>query len=74
MTKSQSKTAKAMRDDIERFRSELGTDYIDLLMLHAVQEADWARATRRRYGSGQRVQAKGHHQVTRYFLPLACLL
>ncbi len=41
MTKSQSKTAKAMREDIERFRSELGTDYIDLLMLHAVQEADW---------------------------------
>jgi predicted aldo/keto reductase-like oxidoreductase len=41
MTKSQSKTAKAMRDDIERFRTELGTDYIDLLMLHAVQEADW---------------------------------
>lgn len=41
MTKSTSKTAKGMRDDIERFRRELGTDYIDLLLLHAVQEQDW---------------------------------
>lgn len=41
MTKSTSKTAKEMRDDIERFRSELGTDYIDLLLLHAVREEDW---------------------------------
>jgi predicted aldo/keto reductase-like oxidoreductase len=41
MTKSQSKTATAMRADIERFRKELNTDYIDLLMLHAVREQDW---------------------------------
>ena len=41
MTKSTSKTAKGMRDDIERFRREMGTDYIDLLLLHAVQEQDW---------------------------------
>jgi predicted aldo/keto reductase-like oxidoreductase len=41
MTKSQSKTAAAMRADIERFRKELNTDYIDLLMLHAVREEDW---------------------------------
>ena len=41
MTKSTSKTAKAMRDDIERFRREMGTDYIDLLLLHAVREEDW---------------------------------
>ena len=41
MTKSTSTTAKAMRDDIERFRRELGTDYIDLLLLHAVREEDW---------------------------------
>lgn len=41
MTKSTSKTAKGMRDDIERFRRELDTDYIDLLLLHAVREEDW---------------------------------
>jgi predicted aldo/keto reductase-like oxidoreductase len=41
MTKSTSETAKEMRDDIERYRKELGTDYIDLLLLHAVREEDW---------------------------------
>lgn len=41
MTKSQARTAEAMRADIERFRQELGTDYIDILLLHAVREEDW---------------------------------
>lgn len=41
MTKSTTKTAKGMREDIERFRRELKTDYIDLLLLHAVREEDW---------------------------------
>ncbi len=41
MTKSTTKTAKGMREDIERFRRELNTDYIDLLLLHAVREEDW---------------------------------
>ena len=44
MTKSQSKTADGMRADIERFRKELNTDYIDLLLLHAVREEDWPEA------------------------------
>jgi predicted aldo/keto reductase-like oxidoreductase len=41
MTKSQSKTAEGMRADIERFRKELNTDFIDILLLHAVREEDW---------------------------------
>lgn len=41
MSKSTSKDAAGMRKDIERFRKEIGTDYIDLLLLHAVREADW---------------------------------
>lgn len=41
MTKSQSKTAEGMRADIERYRKELNTDYIDLLLLHVVTEGDW---------------------------------
>ena len=46
MTKSTSTTAKDMRDDIERFRRELNTDYIDLLLLHAVREEDWPEQRR----------------------------
>jgi predicted aldo/keto reductase-like oxidoreductase len=41
MSKSTSKDAAGMRKDIERFRKEIGTDYIDILLLHAVREADW---------------------------------
>lgn len=41
MTKTRSKTADEMRKDLDRFRLELGADYIDILLLHAVREADW---------------------------------
>ena len=41
MTKSRAKTAEQMRSDIERYRKELNTDYIDLLLLHAVSDKDW---------------------------------
>lgn len=41
MSKSTSKDADGMRKDIERFRKEMGADYIDLLLLHAVREGDW---------------------------------
>src|ERR1700740_3183849 len=29
------------RDDLERFRRELGTDYLDVCLMHCVTEADW---------------------------------
>lgn len=41
MTKTSAKTADRMRADLDRFRSELGTDYLDIVLLHAVREADW---------------------------------
>ncbi|MBI1356316.1 MAG: twin-arginine translocation signal domain-containing protein [Acidobacteria bacterium] len=41
MTKSRATTAADMRADIERFRKELNTDYLDLLMLHAVTDPQW---------------------------------
>ena len=30
-----------MRADLDRFRSELGTDYLDVCLMHCVTEADW---------------------------------
>jgi predicted aldo/keto reductase-like oxidoreductase len=30
-----------MRADLDRFRRELGTDYIDILLLHCMLEGDW---------------------------------
>ena len=41
MTKTRAKTAAEMRQDLDRFRREIGTDYLDIVLLHAVREADW---------------------------------
>ena len=41
MSKSWARTAEEMRADLDRFRLELNTDYIDILLMHCVAEADW---------------------------------
>jgi aryl-alcohol dehydrogenase-like predicted oxidoreductase len=41
LTKSFSRDAAAMRSDLDRFRRELGTDYLDVCLMHCVTEADW---------------------------------
>jgi 1-deoxyxylulose-5-phosphate synthase len=40
-SKSNSRTPDKMRADLDRFRKELNTDYIDTLLVHCVTEADW---------------------------------
>ncbi|MGA3028095.1 MAG: aldo/keto reductase [Bryobacteraceae bacterium] len=41
LTKTESLTAKDMRADLDRFRKELGTDYIDILLLHYLHDDEW---------------------------------
>lgn len=41
MTKSRAATAPEMRADLDRFRQELGTDYLDIVLLHAVRSSTW---------------------------------
>lgn len=41
LTKTHASTEKEMRADLDRFRRELGTDYIDILLLHFMTEDDW---------------------------------
>jgi aryl-alcohol dehydrogenase-like predicted oxidoreductase len=41
LTKSNSTTYKDMKNDLDRFRLELGTDYLDIILLHAVTDPDW---------------------------------
>ena len=41
LTKTFSRDPKAARDDLDRFRRELGTDYLDICLMHCVTEADW---------------------------------
>ena len=46
MTKSPSRTPQEMRADLDRYRRELGTDYIDIVLMHCVTEGDWTKQYR----------------------------
>ena len=41
LTKSWARDPATMRADLDRFRKELGTDYIDVFLMHCLTEADW---------------------------------
>lgn len=41
LTKSDTRDAAGMRADIERFRKELNTDYLDIVLMHCLTEGDW---------------------------------
>jgi len=41
LTKSWARDAAGIRADLDRFRRELGTDYLDVCLMHCVTEADW---------------------------------
>jgi predicted aldo/keto reductase-like oxidoreductase len=40
-TKAAARTADAMKADLDRFRQEMGTDYIDILLLHGRMSPKW---------------------------------
>ena len=41
LTKTEASTASEMRSDLDRFRKELGTDYMDICLLHCLTDSDW---------------------------------
>jgi aryl-alcohol dehydrogenase-like predicted oxidoreductase len=41
LTKTNSKTYEDVKKDLDRFRLELGTDYLDIILLHAVTDPQW---------------------------------
>jgi aryl-alcohol dehydrogenase-like predicted oxidoreductase len=41
MTKTHASTEKEMRADLDRFRQEIGTDMLDIVLLHCMMSADW---------------------------------
>ena len=58
-TKTHASTEAEMKADIDRFRRELGTDYIDILLLHCMMDATW---TERKKGAMEyisQLQEKG---------------
>jgi 1-deoxyxylulose-5-phosphate synthase len=46
LTKSWARDAAGMRADLDRFRRELGTDYLDVCLMHCLSEADWTERYR----------------------------
>ncbi|MGH9590912.1 MAG: aldo/keto reductase [Terracidiphilus sp.] len=46
LTKTDTRDANGVRADIERFRRELGVDYIDVLLIHCITRNDWTTAYR----------------------------
>jgi 1-deoxyxylulose-5-phosphate synthase len=41
LTKSWARTAPELRADLDRFRRELGTEYLDICLMHCMTESDW---------------------------------
>lgn len=41
LTKSDNRDPAGLRADLDRYRRELGIDYIDVVLIHCVTEADW---------------------------------
>jgi 1-deoxyxylulose-5-phosphate synthase len=46
LTKTWSRDPKEARADLDRFRRELGTDYLDVCLIHCVTEGDWTERYR----------------------------
>ena len=46
LTKSWARDPDGMRADLDRFRRELGTDYLDILLMHCLTEGDWTERYR----------------------------
>ena len=59
LTKSWARDPVLMRADLDRFRRELGTDYIDLLLMHCLTEDDWPEKYKGTMDAISEAQAKG---------------
>ncbi len=59
MTKTFSKNPEQVNDAIPKFLKELGTDYIDILLMHCISQKDWLTAYSDVIDLLQRIKAKG---------------
>ena len=70
MTKSWARDAAGMRADIDRFRKELNTDYIDVFMMHCLTEDGWTQKYTGAMDVLSEAQAEGRRPHPRLLLPL----
>jgi aryl-alcohol dehydrogenase-like predicted oxidoreductase len=43
LTKTHATSEKEMNEDLDRFRKELGTDYLDIVLLHCMTDSNWPK-------------------------------
>src|ERR1700757_1232181 len=59
LTKSWARTGPEMRADLDRFRRELNTDHLDIVLMHCVTEGDWTTRYRSAMGALSEAKEKG---------------
>jgi aryl-alcohol dehydrogenase-like predicted oxidoreductase len=59
LTKSWARDEQGMRADIERFRKELRTDYLDICLMHCLTEPDWTVRFRGAMDALEQAKQKG---------------
>jgi len=59
LTKSWARDAEHMRTDLDRFRRELGTEYIDVLLMHCLTDDDWPERYKGTMDAISEAQEKG---------------
>lgn len=59
MSKTWASTEAEMKKDLDRFRRELGTDYIDILLLHCMMDGNWTERKKGAMAVIEEAQAKG---------------
>jgi aryl-alcohol dehydrogenase-like predicted oxidoreductase len=59
LTKTHARTAAQMRADLDRFRKELGTDYIDIVLLHCMVSPQWPEERKGAMGVLEEARQKG---------------
>jgi aryl-alcohol dehydrogenase-like predicted oxidoreductase len=59
LTKSWARDGAGMKADLDRFRKELNTDYLDIALMHCVTEADWTTRFRSAMDALEEAKQKG---------------
>jgi len=59
LSKSWQRDPAGVRADLDRFRKELGTDYIDILLMHAMTEGNWPERYQKTMDVISEAQQKG---------------
>jgi len=59
LTKTRATTEKEMRADLDRFRRELGTDYLDIVLLHCMLDRNWPEQKKGAMAVISEAKAKG---------------